>query len=197
MLFRSHEVTCTAPDCGRKSHAKNLCGTHYMKMIRTGTLMPLNAPRGGTRDERLRFKGWDVSDSGCWVVRGARKSGGYGAVQFEGGSRAAHRLAYEAWVGPIPEGLLIRHKCDNPPCINPEHLEPGTDADNNGDMMLRGRHRTLSGAKHPMSKLTWDEASAIRGAYATGVFTLNMLSEAFGVSRPTISRIVKGVGYSA
>lgn len=61
----------------------------------------------------------------------------------------AHRAAYESEYGPIPPGMVVRHKCDNPPCVNPEHLEVGTQADNAKDMSVRGRVRNQhSGKSH-------------------------------------------------
>lgn len=155
----------------------------------------MRAPNGMSAEERLEYRGWNVTHTGCWEILGGKKSGGYGVIQYQGQSVAAHRLSYETWVGPIPEGLLIRHKCDNPPCINPDHLEPGTDADNSRDMVERGRNRSLAGESHPMSKLSQGDANLIRHTYPQGVLTLKMLGEAFGVSIPTITRILSGKGY--
>jgi hypothetical protein len=92
---------------------------------------------------RLEKVGWDVTESGCWVWKGRRNSHGYGLYNHQ----RVHRLMYEQKVGPIPDDLMIRHACDNPPCINPDHLLLGTMADNMGDMVERGRHY-LHGATH-------------------------------------------------
>lgn len=84
--------------------------------------------------------------SGCWLwmLLSGKPCGYYGqASTYIGGKRVtmpAHRLAYEAFVEDIPDGALVRHKCDNPPCVNPEHLDVGTHADNTRDMLERGRH---------------------------------------------------------
>jgi hypothetical protein len=81
----------------------------------------------------------EKTDSGCWVWRTAARHGGYG--QFQVGRRPyrAHRISWEMANGPIPDGLVIRHDCDNPPCVNPDHLRPGTHADNMADQLARGR----------------------------------------------------------
>lgn len=69
-------------------------------------------------------------DDDCWLWTGARNSRGYGQWGVNGRSRSVHRVAYEALVGPIPDGLTIDHLCSNKLCVNPEHLEPVTGAEN-------------------------------------------------------------------
>lgn len=101
-----------------------------------------------------------------------------------------HRLSYELWVGPIPDGLVIRHKCDNRPCLNPEHLETGTRADNTRDMYERGRQRHLVGEGVASSKLTEQDVLSIRAEYAKGVLTQQMLAESYGVTQSIISSAV-------
>lgn len=73
----------------------------------------------------------------CWKWRGAKLKHGYG--RYSGGL-LAHRITYELLVGPIPEGLLVLHSCDNPECTNPKHLFLGTHSDNAKDMVLKGRN---------------------------------------------------------
>lgn len=68
-------------------------------------------------------------NSGCWLWVGPR-IGGYGAVQVDGKTKRAHRLVYEAERGPIPQGLVLDHLCRTPACVNPDHLEPVTFAEN-------------------------------------------------------------------
>ena len=97
-----------------------------------------------------------------------------------------NRLSYETWVGPIPEGMVIRHKCDNPPCINPEHLELGTMKDNSQDMVQRGR--SPKGERHGMSKLTEDDVRHIRELLSQGL-THNRIASEMNVTREAISSI--------
>ncbi len=86
-------------------------------------------------------------DSGCWVWQGNRSGSGYGLTsfhaEFRGYEAGAHRVYYRTFVGDIPDGLWVLHRCDNPPCVNPEHLFVGTAADNVRDMMAKGRHHTM------------------------------------------------------
>lgn len=77
----------------------------------------------------------------CIEWWGTRDSNGYGVVKRKGRMVKAHRMVWEECFGPIPKGLFICHHCDNPPCVNPLHLFPGTAADNNRDMMEKGRAR--------------------------------------------------------
>jgi biotin operon repressor len=77
----------------------------------------------------------------CWRWVGALDSKGYGRFSANGRAILAHRFSYIAEHGPIPAGLLVRHQCDNPRCVNPRHLLPGTPKDNTRDMVERGRQR--------------------------------------------------------
>jgi hypothetical protein len=78
-------------------------------------------------------------ESGCHLWMGARNIWGYGRHKVDGKTCAAHRTAWGLANGSIPEGLLVLHHCDNPCCVNPDHLYVGTQADNMRDMFARGR----------------------------------------------------------
>jgi hypothetical protein len=87
----------------------------------------------------------EIATNGCWIFTGGRDKNGYGQVQAarcaqEHGVTRAHQLAYVAWRGEIPEGVLVCHTCDTPPCFNPDHLFLGTNTDNMRDMVKKGRH---------------------------------------------------------
>ena len=96
------------------------------------------------KQKTLSDRFWEKVEQGdgCWKWLGA-KSQGYGYLSVggrSGGPQRAHRISYELHFGPIPDGLFVRHKCDNPECTNPEHLEVGTHTDNMADLVARGRH---------------------------------------------------------
>lgn len=76
---------------------------------------------------------------GCWEWTGNADGQGYARFKVDRVTHFGHRYSYELHHGPIPEGLVVRHKCDNPPCVNPDHLEIGTHQDNMNDMIARGR----------------------------------------------------------
>ena len=77
---------------------------------------------------------WTKVDSGCWEWQAYRDDQGYGTIKREGKTCRAHRVGYELYVGPIPDGLVIDHRCRNTSCVNPRHLEPVTNRVN----LLRG-----------------------------------------------------------
>lgn len=77
---------------------------------------------------------------GCWRWTGPLHAFGYGLIWRGGNNVGAHRISWEIHVGPIPDGLFVLHRCDNPPCVRPDHLFLGTQADNIHDMVAKGRN---------------------------------------------------------
>lgn len=126
----------------------------------------------------------DDQEGSCWVWMGARFPTGYGHLVFRGKDTYAHRVAWELMRGPIPAGLHVLHRCDNPPCVNPDHLMIGTHADNMADMSAKGRARTRR-------KLTLQQAAEIRAAHRAGE-RLSDIATRYGVSVPTVSEIGHG-----
>lgn len=78
-------------------------------------------------------------DTQCWEWKGARTKAGYGRTKYKGEAWMAHRLMYTLTNGSIPEGMVVMHQCDNPCCVNPEHLSVGTQKDNMKDCKNKGR----------------------------------------------------------
>ena len=132
----------------------------------------------------------------CWEWEAVKRKNGYGQISHGRRSLLAHRVSYEIFVGDIPEGLHVRHKCDNPVCVNPHHLEVGTAADNARDRDERGRQVSLKGSEHGNAKLCEPEVFLIkkflvrhppvRGKHGG---PCGFLARWFGVSGGLISRI--------
>ena len=133
----------------------------------------------------------------CWEWSGPVMTtrGGYGRLEpMVNGKRlsfAAHRMSWEIHFGPIPDGMLVCHRCDNPPCVNPAHLFLGTPKDNTRDMVGKGRQipSRLPGEKNGRARLLWDEVREIRECYRAGD-TQRGLAARYGVEKTTIANIV-------
>jgi len=133
----------------------------------------------------------------CWLWQGQRllnEGGEYGRFWFDGRERRAHRFLYEAINGKLAEGLLVRHICDNPPCVNPAHLIAGTPKDNTQDMFERGRGPKRKGERHPLARLTDDDVRQIRSLAAAGLPHLN-IAASYGMSRQQIYKIVHRINW--
>jgi hypothetical protein len=96
----------------------------------------------------------------CIEFQGPRTSKGYGQLNQEGKVQYAHRAAWEQANGPIPAGMVIMHTCDNPPCINPLHLQMGTQGDNLRDMTRKGRH-WMAGNTHCVNGHEYNETNTL------------------------------------
>ena len=138
------------------------------------------------REERY----WAKVDRGgpdeCWPWTGGRDLDGYGVF---GGHEKAHRLAWEKANGPIPAGLWVLHKCDNPPCCNAKHLFLGDAPTNVADMVAKRRH--AHGTRHPHSKLNEDKVRQLRQMRAEGV-PQRAVAAALGVSRNLVRVVERG-----
>lgn len=122
---------CAAPNCETtKIAARGLCNAHYLRWRKANpeqiqTRLTKQLPPAEQVLRRVT-----VSPSGCWIWNLYKTPRGYGQVGNSGGSKWAHRWAYELLVGPISGGLELDHLCRVPSCVNPAHLEPVTHAEN-------------------------------------------------------------------
>jgi len=121
----------------------------------------------------------------------------YGAILAEGKKKLAHRVSWELNNGEIPEGLCVLHKCDNPICVNPNHLFLGTHLDNSRDRDAKGRHVACDqrGEKGPRSKLTNKEAHEIKILTKHGALTQWIIGDMYNVVQSRISAIKAGRTY--
>jgi hypothetical protein len=124
-------------------------------------------------------------NSGCllWLLSCNRK--GYGQMRHDGKNRRAHRLSWKATKGPIPDGMIVCHKCDVRACINPAHLFLGTDADNAADRDAKGRRLGPAGETNGFAKLTEADVRAIRSDSRSQ----SAIADAYGIRQGHVSRI--------
>ena len=131
-----------------------------------------------------------LGDDECWPWMAGKVGAGYGVMNCEGKDIRANRLAWELTYGPMPKGLCVCHRCDNPPCCNPKHLFLCTHADNMADMARKGR--SAHGERHRNAKLTVEQVLEIRRCYAQGAMLQRELAVEYGVTQQQISLIVRG-----
>jgi hypothetical protein len=138
---------CSVDDCDTKHKARGLCNTHYARLISSESKRPGFQKTGVDTwkraskplEERLQER-MTVTSDGCWEWTGAVTEHGYGRMSWGNHVERTHRLAAHLWLGfDLNPKVVVRHRCDNPPCLNPEHLETGTQLNNVQDMVSRGR----------------------------------------------------------
>lgn len=149
------------------------------------------APRSASISMRLSANSVR-GHNGCLVWNGARSTEGYGHLSVKGRSTLVHRLAWQEANGDIPAGMFVCHRCDNPSCLNPDHLFIGTPAANHIDMVIKRRKARLHGDKNPRAKLSFAKVAAIRRARGSN----RSIGSAFGISHGHVSRIKRGVAWS-
>jgi hypothetical protein len=135
--------------------------------------------------------------SGCWLWVGTEDFNGYGKFTYKGARDSqAHRVSHELFNGPIPDGLVVRHKCDVRCCVNPNHLELGTQKENLHDAISRGRDNKPFGERVAWAKLSDEKVREIKQILASGSYESYVeLAARYGVRTQAIARIRKGTGW--
>lgn len=165
---------------GQGKYCSRFCRTHY---------------RSKPLAERFASFVGLPTETGClpWIGCIAKRSGN-GRIGSGNGRRGrtllAHRVAWELANGPIPDGLCVCHRCDNPACVNVDHLFLGTQADNMADMVSKGRN--CKGENHGAARLTEDIVLSIRRRHLSGEATVRELAAECGVHQHHIRDIVNG-----
>ena len=140
--------TCSVDGCERPHRLNSLCRAHYKRLIRTGSVGAA-AIRSLVYSVEERLARYVDRSGGCWLWTGGGNTNGYGATIAGGQVMGAHRMAWMAAHGPIPDGMFVCHRCDVKLCVKTEpddeypdgHLFLGTTDDNMADMVAKGRHR--------------------------------------------------------
>ncbi len=144
-----------------------------------------SAPRGTTLTEKVDFYSVRDAATGCRLWQRHIIADGYGRMWWNGRLWLVHRAVYVDANGPVAADLKVCHTCDTPACSEPSHLFVGTDADNNADMMAKGRNRQVNGERQGLSKLTAAQVIDIRSSSVTQ----ECLAKMYGVSQSAISCI--------
>lgn len=150
------------------------------------------------RSERLNLEKflshvYPEPNTGCWIGDWLPTKKGYGNTSkftTDGYSlRGSHRISYYLHKGSFDFSLLVCHTCDNPACVNPEHLFLGTSQQNTHDMVKKGR--SSKGIDRPTNKLTEEQVVEIRDKYSTGRYTQRQLGAEYGVDYGGVGRIIR------
>lgn len=173
--------------CDEPVAARGLCRHHYTKAWNQGEHENYAVVLGTKPlQERLLEKVQKNPITGCWNWVGNRNDYGYGLLWRDRRSRRAHRIAFELFNGPVSDDEVVCHRCDNPRCVNPEHLFKGMVFDNNQDTARKGRHRM--GLEHHAAKLSDDDVRAILASSNR----VGDLARIYGVHQSTISKLRSG-----
>lgn len=165
--------------------------------------------KGGLANGAKRRRGWDSPDrimaalkaqitvrqDGCWIFAAHRTAPRYRTIMIGGRMQAAHRVSWRLHNGPIPDGCVVCHRCDEPKCVNPEHLFVGTSSDNMRDMVAKGRQKYQWGEANASARLTDAQVVEIRARYLRyGARRSNAgaLAAEYGVNRKYLVEIANG-----
>lgn len=130
-----------------------------------------------------------TTEDDCWIWNLAKDKDGYGHLKWHGQMTKAHRVSFTVYCGDIPDGYVVCHSCDNPPCINPRHLFVGTDQDNADDSVAKNRRAV--GSKNGMTTLTEEDVVVIRELMAGSAYYKDV-QEQFGISTAALFKITTG-----
>lgn len=140
-------------------------------------------------EQRLWARSLVSIPDACWPYLGYCGSGGYGWIKMNRKLKPAHRVAWILVNGPVPDDMLVCHRCDNPPCVNPGHLFLGTNNENMADMV--GKSRQAHGEGHGRARLSAAQVLSIRARHTDGE-SLGRLAREFGVAVSTIQAVTSG-----
>jgi len=181
-------------DCGNKVEVSTGALNGYKKScgcLNTDTRRKNALSMGKKNKKKLkdRFFSFVEKTEYCWNWIGDIGVGGYGRIWHNGKTVKAHRLSYIKFKGKIPKGILVCHKCDNPKCVNPDHLFLGTEKDNTDDR--DNKDRQARGSCHGMSKFTDKDIIEIKTLLLKNI-TISEIAKIYAVDWGTIKNIKSG-----
>jgi hypothetical protein len=175
---------CSVDECTGKIYALGYCRLHYGRFNRTGsTDDPARTP-----EQRFEAKVDRSGDCHLWI--GSKNSDGYGNFYLDDKLEKAHRYAYRLANGDFDESLFVCHACDNPSCVNPDHLFLGDQTRNMQDMISKGRQNSTAGSKNGRAKLDEDDVRQVRKIHKSGKMSTRELAHEFGMGQTAIAEIV-------
>ena len=181
---------CSVEGCEKLRVGRGYCKKHYTRFRKHGDPL-IDRAYPDPLEYGMRYFG-EEDANGCIEWTGARHGNGYGKFMVAGKRYSAHRWSYERFIGPITDGMVIRHKCGNRPCVNPAHLEVGTQKQNCEDTVAHGR--SARGEKSGMAKLTEKEVSEIY--QIAPHLTYAEIAAMYNVTKWNIEAIARGVTWS-
>lgn len=143
-----------------------------------------------TPEQRLERRLRKDDKTGCWEFQGQRSIEGYGKIKVDNKNWRAHRLAYLLFVGEIPAEMIVCHRCDNPPCCNPDHLFLGTHSDNTADKV--SKNRQAKGSALPQKKYGLAHVEKVKRLQGLGMTHADIAIE-MGISEGQVSYLSRGI----
>lgn len=150
------------------------------------------------REARARRRFWrrvEPRPDGCWIWTGGKDADGYGAFYYNGRNQRAHRVSFQWHHGRPVESEILRHSCDFPACVRPDHLLEGSQQQNIDDAYARGR-KNDAGSANGFAKLTEAQVVEIRSLYGRrgrGGFTQTQIAANYGIHQTHVSDIINRV----